>query len=125
MNKKQIKELVQRELKKQVVQEDYVPEELYEKLTVSQGIEAWIKDFQQSDAPQVKGKNKEMRRKMAVAAYKAAERKENPSKDRRKNDRRKGDRRKSSKKSDIGRTAMKHSMAIDALDIAGKLAFLK
>lgn len=80
MNKKQIKELVQRELKKQVVQEDYVPEELYEKLTVSQGIEAWIKDFQQSDAPQFKGKDKEKRRKMAVAAYMSAERKEKPEK---------------------------------------------
>lgn len=114
MNKKQIKELVQRELKKQVVQEDYVPEELYEKLTVSQGIEAWIKDFQQSDAPQVKGKDKEKRRKMAVAAYMAAERKEKS---------KKKDKKKTTKKSDIGRKAMKHSMAIDALDVAGKLAF--
>jgi len=45
-------------------------------LNVSDGIEAWIKDFQQSDAPQFKGKDKDKRRKMAVAAYMAAERKE-------------------------------------------------
>ena len=38
-------------------------------LKVSDGIGAWIKDFQKSDAPQFKGKNKEERRDMAVAAY--------------------------------------------------------
>lgn len=46
---------------------------LAEKLTVSDGIEAWIADFEKSDAPQFKGKSKEKRREMAVAAFKAAE----------------------------------------------------
>jgi len=41
---------------------------------VSDGIEAWIKDFQKSDAPQFKGKDKEERRDMAVAAYLSAKR---------------------------------------------------
>jgi len=43
-------------------------------LKVSDGIGAWIKDFQKSDAPQFKGKNKEERRDMAVAAYLTAKR---------------------------------------------------
>jgi len=43
-------------------------------LKVSDGIEAWIKDFQKSDAPQFKGKDKEERRDMAVAAYLSAKR---------------------------------------------------
>jgi len=46
---------------------------LAEKLQVSDGIEAWIKDFQESNAPQFQGKSKEKRREMAVAAFKAAE----------------------------------------------------
>ena len=29
----------------------------------------YVKDFQKSDAPQFKGKSKEQRRKMAIAAY--------------------------------------------------------
>jgi len=43
-------------------------------LKVSDGIGAWIKDFQKSDAPQFKGKDKEERRDMAVAAYLSAKR---------------------------------------------------
>lgn len=43
-------------------------------LKVSDGIGAWIKDFKKSDAPQFKGKNKEERREMAVAAYLDAKR---------------------------------------------------
>jgi len=46
---------------------------LAEKLNVSDGIEAWIADFEKSDAPQFRGKSKEKRREMAVAAFKAAE----------------------------------------------------
>ena len=38
-------------------------------LKVSDGMGAWIDDFQKSDAPQFKGKNKEERREMAIAAY--------------------------------------------------------
>ena len=43
-------------------------------LKVSDGIGAWIKDFQKSDAPQFKGKSKEDRRDQAVAAYLSAKR---------------------------------------------------
>ena len=43
-------------------------------LKVSDGIGAWIKDFQKSDAPQFKGKSKEARRDQAVAAYLSAKR---------------------------------------------------
>lgn len=43
-------------------------------LKVSDGIGAWIKDFQQSNAPQFKGKDKEERRDMALAAYLSAKR---------------------------------------------------
>lgn len=43
-------------------------------LKVSDGIGAWIKDFQKSDAPQFKGKDKEERRDMALAAYLSAKR---------------------------------------------------
>jgi len=43
-------------------------------LKVSDGIGAWIKDFQKSDAPQFKGKDKEERRDMAIAAYLSAKR---------------------------------------------------
>ena len=43
-------------------------------LKVSDGIGAWIKDFQKSDAPQFKGKSKEERRDQAVAAYLSAKR---------------------------------------------------
>ena len=43
-------------------------------LKVSDGIGAWIKDFQKSDAPQFKGKSKDERRDQAVAAYLSAKR---------------------------------------------------
>ena len=43
-------------------------------LKVSDGMDAWIKDFQQSDAPQFKGKSKEDRRDQAIAAYLSAKR---------------------------------------------------
>ena len=51
-------------------------EETYisEKLKVSDGIAAWVKDFQDSDAPQFKGKNDKERRDMAIAAYLSAKR---------------------------------------------------
>jgi hypothetical protein len=44
-------------------------ESLEEKLKVSDGLGAWISDFQKSDAPQFKGKSKEERQKMAIAAF--------------------------------------------------------
>ena len=37
-------------------------------------MDTWIKDFQKSDAPQFKGKTKEERREMAIAAYMSAKR---------------------------------------------------
>lgn len=43
--------------------------EISEKLKVSDGAGEWIKDFQKSDAPQFKGKSKEKRKDMALAAY--------------------------------------------------------
>ena len=43
--------------------------ELAEKLKVSDGVGAWIKDFQKSDAPQFQGKSEEDRKKMAIAAF--------------------------------------------------------
>lgn len=43
-------------------------------LKVSDGASAWIDDFQKSDAPQFKGKTKEERREMAIAAYMDAKR---------------------------------------------------
>jgi hypothetical protein len=51
-------------------------EELEEKLEVSDGMAKWIEDFQASDAPQFKGKDKNERREMAIAAYLAAKRRE-------------------------------------------------
>lgn len=45
-----------------------------EKLKVSDGIGAWIEDFYKSNAPQFKGKSREERRDMAVAAYLTAKR---------------------------------------------------
>jgi len=44
-------------------------EPLDEKLSVSDGIEKWISDFVDSDAPQFKGKSKEKRIAMAIAAF--------------------------------------------------------
>jgi hypothetical protein len=46
---------------------------LAEKLTVADGVEAWIKDFEVSNAPQFQGKSKEKRKEMAIAAFKSAE----------------------------------------------------
>ena len=43
-------------------------------LKVSDGIAAWIKDFQKSDAPQFKGKSDKERQAQAVAAYLSAKR---------------------------------------------------
>lgn len=51
-----------------------VPEEkeITEKLKVSDGLGAWIKDFQDSDAPQFKDADSKKRRDMAIAAFTAA-----------------------------------------------------
>lgn len=43
-------------------------ENVNEKLKKSDDMGAWIDDFQDSDAPQFKGKSKEKKRKMAIAA---------------------------------------------------------
>ena len=48
---------------------------LLEKLSPSDGIGTYIKDFKKSDAPQFKGASASKRRKMAVAAYLGAKRK--------------------------------------------------
>ena len=48
--------------------------ELDEKLTAKTPMGTYIKDFQKSDAPQFKGKSKEKRRAMAIAAKLTAER---------------------------------------------------
>lgn len=53
-----------------------IPESLSEKLQVSDGMAKWIEDFQKSDAPQFKGKDKNERREMAIAAYLAAKRRD-------------------------------------------------
>ena len=53
-----------------------IPESLAEKLEVSDGMAKWIEDFQASDAPQFKGKDKNERREMAIAAYLAAKRRD-------------------------------------------------
>ena len=45
-----------------------------EKLNPSDGIKAYIDDFQKSDAPQFQGKSKEKRKEMAIAAYLDAKR---------------------------------------------------
>lgn len=46
---------------------------LEEKLSASDDTSKWIKDFEDSDAPQFKGKSKEKRRQMAIAAKLSAE----------------------------------------------------
>lgn len=53
----------------------YEEVDILEELKVSDGIKAWIKDFQDSNAPQFEGKTKEERRKMALAAFLEAKRK--------------------------------------------------
>lgn len=50
-------------------------EELDEVLKVSDGAEAWIKDFVGSDDPKFKGKSKKERIDMALGAFYAAKRK--------------------------------------------------
>ena len=45
-----------------------------EKLNPSQGIKAYIDDFQKSDAPQFQGKSASKRKEMAIAAYLDAKR---------------------------------------------------
>jgi hypothetical protein len=50
--------------------------ELDEKLKASDDMGDWVKDFQDSDAPQFKGKSQKKRQQMAVAAKLAAERNE-------------------------------------------------
>jgi hypothetical protein len=45
---------------------------LFEKLNPKDDVSVWIKDFQESDAPQFKEKSKEKRRKMAIAAWTSA-----------------------------------------------------
>ena len=47
---------------------DIEEENLDEKLKASDSMGTWIKDFQDSDAPQFKGKSKEKKRQMAIAA---------------------------------------------------------
>ncbi len=51
-------------------------ETIYEKLTIKDGMGKWIADFEDSKAPQFKGKSKEERRKMAVAAFTSEQDKE-------------------------------------------------
>lgn len=51
----------------------FLESKLSEKLTVADGIEAWIADFEVSNAPQFQGKSKEKRKEMAIAAFKSAE----------------------------------------------------
>ena len=48
--------------------------EIMEKLEVSDGLDAWVKEFQASDAPQFQDQDKEEIRNMAIAAYLAAKR---------------------------------------------------
>lgn len=55
-----------------ITEESDVKDLLIEKLKKSDDMGTWIKDFYDSDAPQFKGKSKEKRRKMAVAAKLAA-----------------------------------------------------
>ena len=43
-------------------------------LSVKDGMGAWVKDFQDSNAPQFKGKSDKERREMAIAAYMSAKR---------------------------------------------------
>jgi len=55
--------------KKKTEKKDVKEETLDEKLKVSDGLGAWISDFQKSDAPQFKGKSDKERRDMAIAAF--------------------------------------------------------
>jgi len=49
--------------------DDVMEETLNEKLKVSDGLGAWIKDFMKSDAPQFKSKSEKEKRDMAIAAF--------------------------------------------------------
>lgn len=51
--------------------------ELEEKLSVSDGVSAWIKDFVHSDDPRFEGKSKEERRQMALGAFYSAKKQQN------------------------------------------------
>src|SRR5210317_2263283 len=55
--------------KKKTEKKNVKEETLDEKLKVSDGLGAWISDFQKSDAPQFKGKSDKERRDMAIAAF--------------------------------------------------------
>ena len=55
------------------LQESY----LEEKLSVSDGISTWIKDFVHSDDSRFEGKSKEERRQMAMAAFYSAKKQQN------------------------------------------------
>lgn len=48
--------------------------QILEVLSVSDGIETWIRDFIDSDNPKFTGKSKEKRREMAIAAFLAKKR---------------------------------------------------
>ena len=48
----------------------FAKQPLEEKLKVSDGLGAWIDDFQKSDAPQFKNADKEKRRDMAICRWK-------------------------------------------------------
>jgi hypothetical protein len=54
---------------------------LNESLSQDDSVSTWIKDFQKSDAPQFKGKNKEERRKMAIAAFMSSKKKSSVNED--------------------------------------------
>tara|TARA_B110000495_G_scaffold203788_1_gene229509 strand:- start:950 stop:2887 length:1938 start_codon:yes stop_codon:yes gene_type:complete len=58
-------------LVKESILEDYFPE----KLSVDQGLGAWIRDFSKSDAPSLKGKSAGKRKSMAYVAFKSAQEK--------------------------------------------------
>ena len=59
-----LKHLIQKHVKEVIGKK-----KVAEKLTKRSSVEKHIDDFQDSDAPQFKGKSQEKRRKMAVAAY--------------------------------------------------------
>ena len=56
-------------MQRRKAERDYLERELKEKLTKRSSVKKHIDDFQDSDAPQFKGKSADKKRKMAVAAY--------------------------------------------------------
>ena len=72
MAKQERREREQKEAEKKPVKEQY--EQIDEVLDPSMGAGEYIKDFQKSDAPQFKGKSKEKKRMMGIAAYLQAKR---------------------------------------------------